>query len=150
MKQLPGFKRRDLEEPDNIAAPIISRMATFHPQLSSRLDATVGWRTYLMCELVSFIFSFAIHFFISYLLSKYQKIHRRFPFRLTHFGREIKTFPVTAVTPEDFEYLRLHPNLFVSEKVGQPFNTLPSVPFENDQVTAILESSAQFLVTVCG
>ena len=92
LAQLPDFKRRDLEELDNIAAPIISRMATFHPQLSSRLDATVGWRTYLTCALVSLIFSFAIHFLISYLLSKYQKIHRRFPFRLTHFGREIN-FP---------------------------------------------------------
>ena len=42
LAQLLDFKRRDLEELDNIAAPIISRMATFHTQLSSRIDATVG------------------------------------------------------------------------------------------------------------
>ena len=64
---------------------------------------------------------------MSYLFAKYQKIHRCFPFCLTHVGHEIKTFSVTALTPEDFEFLRLHPDhplhrktfLFVSHTVGK-------------------------------
>ena len=39
--QLPEYKRRNLEEIDQIATPIIRRMATIHLRLSSRLDATV-------------------------------------------------------------------------------------------------------------
>ena len=73
LAQLPEYKRRNLEVIDSIATPIISCMATIIPQLSSRLDATVGWRTYFVFAVFPLVFSFAIHFLISYLFAKYQK-----------------------------------------------------------------------------
>ena len=47
LAQLPDFKRPDLDELDNIAAPTIRRGAKFHRQLLSRLNATIGWNTYV-------------------------------------------------------------------------------------------------------
>ena len=103
---IPEYERRNLEEIDKLATPIINRMATIQPQLSSSLDATtVGWRTYFVCAIFSLLF-FAVLVLMSYLFAKYQKIHRCFPFRLTHVGHEIETFPVTAVAPGVYEYLR--------------------------------------------
>ena len=108
LTQLPEYKRRNLEETNKIATTIINRRATPDWQLSYRLDATVGWPTYITYLFFSLLFSFTIHFLISYVFTKYRKLHRRFSFRLTHISREIKTFPVTAVTPEGYEYLCLH------------------------------------------
>ena len=136
LAQLSGFERRDLEKLDNIADAIISRMATFHlpnflPDLMRRLDGKHMSRT--TCFL---FFMFAIHFLVFNLPSNYQKTHCRFPFWLTHIGYEIKTFPVTAICPKNFESLRMHPKPpvhlitfpIVSHKVGMLFNTRPSIP----------------------
>ena len=92
LAQLPEYKKRNQEAIDKIATPIISRLATFNRQLSTRLDATVGWQTYFMCA-TPLLFSFAILFLTFYLFAKNRKLWCCFLFRLTHIGREFKTFP---------------------------------------------------------
>ena len=37
------------------------------------------------------------------------KIHKRFFFRTSHEGRKSKTFPVSEVKPEHYEFLHAHP-----------------------------------------
>ena len=107
LAQLPEYKRRNLEEIDKIATLIISRMATIHSQLPSWFEATVEWRTYFTCA-VFFLFCLLFMLSCPIFSQSIKKIHLCFPFRLTHVSHEIKTFPVTAVTPGDYECLRSH------------------------------------------
>ena len=103
--QLPEYKRRNLDEIDKIATPIISGVTAIHLQLSSRLDATVWWRTYFIWAIFSLL-SFAFYLLISYLFAKCQN---SLPFSVSPNALRSwnKNISVTAVTPEDNEYLPL-------------------------------------------
>ena len=60
-------------------------------------------------RILSFLISVLLHLTYSHLLHKWAKLHRRFPFRITHEGRRIKTKPVQVVALNDYEYLQEHP-----------------------------------------
>ena len=106
LAQIPDYKRRDLTEVEKIAKPIISEKTRFNPQFSSKFNDTVQWSTYLIFAIVSFCVSMGAHILFSYIMHKYQQVHRRFPFRLTLPGRQIKNKPVAVIPKDDWEYLQ--------------------------------------------
>ena len=63
----------------------------------------------LLFGFLSFLISVFLHLTYSHLLHKWAKLYRRFPFRITHEGRKIKTKPVQVVAINDYEYLQEHP-----------------------------------------
>ena len=110
----PLFTKIDPRKSSNetimkIAKPIMSKLRAFQPKLENRLEQYIPWKLSILFGFVSFIVSLLLHFTYSHLLHKWAKIHRRFPFRITHEGRRIKTKPVQVVSMNDYEYLQEHP-----------------------------------------
>ena len=63
----------------------------------------------LLFGFLSFLISVFLHLTYSHFLHKWARLHLRFPFRITHEGRKIKTKPVQVVAINDYEYLQEHP-----------------------------------------
>ena len=110
----PLFTKIDPRKSSNekimkIAKPIMSKLRAFQPKLENRLEQYIPWKLSILFGFVSFIVSLLLHLTYSHLLHKWAKIHRRFPFRITHEGRRIKTKPVQVVSVHDYEYLQEHP-----------------------------------------
>ena len=90
---VPESKRKNLEELDKIADPIIFRMTQLRPNLQSKFDDAVDFKLYITVAVLSFCFSILFHVLLGYLQLKLIRVHKKFPFRLTLKGKKIKTLP---------------------------------------------------------
>ena len=100
---------RSNEAVRQIAEPIIRKLTIMKPKFSEKFEQYIPWKMSLLFGFLSFLFSICLHLGYSQLLHKWSKLHRRFPFRITHEGRKIKTKPVQVVSMHDYEYLQDHP-----------------------------------------
>ena len=110
----PEFKqmetrRTNSKSIEQMAEPILERIRAFKPELEHRFEQYIPWKMSLLFGFLSFLISVLLHLTYSHLLHKWAKLHRRFPFRITHEGRRIKTKPVQVVALNDYEYLQEHP-----------------------------------------
>ena len=110
----PEFKqmetrRTNSKSIEQMAEPNLERIRAFKPELEHRFEQYIPWKMSLLFGFLSFLISVLLHLTYSHLLHKWAKLHRRFPFRITHEGRRIKTKPVQVVALNDYEYLQEHP-----------------------------------------
>ena len=109
----PEFKqmktrRTNSKSIEQMAEPILERIRAFKPELEHRFEQYIPWKMSLLFGFFSFLISVLLHLTYSHLLHKWAKLNRRFPFRITHEGRRIKTKPVQVVALNDYEYLQEH------------------------------------------
>ena len=102
-------RRTNSKSIEQMAEPILERIRAFKPELEHRFEQYMPWKMSLLFGFFSFLISVLLHLTYSHLLHKWAKLHRRFPFRITHEGRRIKTKPVQVVALNDYEYLQEHP-----------------------------------------
>ena len=102
-------RRTNSKSIEQMAEPILERIRAFKPELEHRFEQYIPWKMSLLFRFLSFLISILLHLTHSHLLHKWAKLHRRFPFRITHEGRRIKTKPVQVVALIDYEYLQEHP-----------------------------------------
>ena len=100
--QVPQHKKRSLYAIEEITQPILSKMKMLHPQLDAKFDNIVSWTTYLVFGAVMFVTSFLLNLLMSYLLHRYQEVHKRFPFRL-QIDKTAKSKPIIIVSDAGFE-----------------------------------------------
>ena len=102
-------RRTSKQTIEKIAQPILEKIQALKPKLENRLKEYIPWQMSLLFGFLSFLISVFLHLTYSHFLHKWAKLHRRFPFRITHEGRKIKTKPVQVVAINDYEYLQEHP-----------------------------------------
>ena len=92
---------------EKITQPIL-KIQALNPKLENRPKEKILWQMSLLFGFLSFLISVSLHLTYSHFLLKWAKLHRRFPFQITHEGRKIKTKPVQVLAINDCEYLQEH------------------------------------------